>query len=683
MSSNFDWSSFEEVPQENAQSFDWSQYSALDEQPKQGGIRGEIERKVAGPAVNLITKAATAIPETAKGVSTLVGKGVNALLKQFGKGMTDEEFAKADKIIRRLHPLGTTPDVGLVQNVIKEATGGRLEPTTPAERIISGTAGIIGSVAGFGPAAVLGSPIAALGTGAMALTTAGLEEAGVPPWLALGGGILMDIATRSGANLVKRLGSVSGKGIRESAGKMAAKAAKLKPADVKNELVAAGERLGIKQGEIPLSAQLDNRAIQGFETKLRESSLSGRSLEKQLQNVESKARGSYEEIANQISSRQNSLPGVVSEEAITQLKQAEQNSEQIYRSLYKQAEKVLPPEAVIKATTGKRLYEMLDSTIRRLSGGSGSPTKDPIVSRLTRLKNDWQKRFPTGEVPIQDLINQKIDFNSIIKYETKGGADKFMVPLNHFTKNAIQNYGRSSNLPFLSRFNQAETRFANSAKEFRKNDAVRALLDTQNPQQIIQKMKNVKTYRELKRLFDRTEEGKEAFNAMSRYLLEDIIGSKLLNKEGKISWGNASGMLKDPKKREIVSEIIGKENFDKLKDLSKFSFGIEEGLRKFANSSGTATKGLDVALVLGTLGKAMSQLFQGRIIGAGRTMTLLLAPAAVAKLMSNPEFIEAMVEVSQAAKGKNPQVFFDAAERAARFALPEIINSNSNQEPSL
>jgi hypothetical protein len=195
-------------------------------------------------------------------------------------------------------------------------------------------------------------------------------------------------------------------------------------------------------------------------------------------------------------------------------------------------------------------------------------------------------------------------------------------------------------------------------------------------------MKNVKTYRELRDLFNRTPEGKQAFDDLSRYLLEDIIGSKLLNKEGKVSWGNASGMLKNPKNREIVQEIIGKQNFDKLKDIRKFSSGIEEGLRKFANSSGTATKGLDIALILGTLGKGIAQIFTGNVIQGGKTMSYILIPRVMAKLMANPEFIEAMVEVSAAGRGNNPNKFFDAAQRAAKYAIPAIIESNEGDGQS-
>jgi hypothetical protein len=515
----------------------------------------------------------------------------------------------------------------------------------------------------------------------LAATTATLEEAGANPYLALGGGIVADLLTKAGGSLAKRVIRGAKEGIPKTAGTLAGRVARLTPDQVKQEVVDAGQRLGISKGEIPLSAQLESPAVQGVETKLRESSLAGRHLEKQLSNVENKTRTAFEDIADQISTRQGLLPGAVAEEAITQLKSIEQKATEVYSDFYNQSTKLLPDTAVSEQGIGKLILNHVDDLILKLGRGAGTPAKDTIRNRLVRLSNDWKQRFANGEIPIKDLIELKKDLNQIVKYEVKGGVDKMLNPLLNMSKNAIQRYGKT-NQPFAFRFNEAERHFANSAKNFRKNKAVQSLLSTQNPQQILQKMKNVKTYRELRDLFNRTPEGKQAFDDLSRYLLEDIIGSKLLNKEGKVSWGNASGMLKNPKNREIVQEIIGKQNFDKLKDIRKFSSGIEEGLRKFANSSGTATKGLDIALILGTLGKGIAQIFTGNVIQGGKTMSYILIPRVMAKLMANPEFIEAMVEVSAAGRGNNPNKFFDAAQRAAKYAIPAIIESNEGDGQS-
>jgi len=647
--------------------------------PKQGGVRGHLERKVAGPAVELGLRAATAIPATAKGVSGLVNKGINSLVQSLGaKGLSDEELDQVGKFASAIGPFGNMPEKSDIDKILKQVTGNRLEPTTPGERMLKSGAGLVGDVVGFpgGAGAAFGTPARVAGTAALVGTTAGLEESGLHPLLALGGGIAADLLTRGAGSLGKRIVRGVQKGIPQTAGTLAGRVARLSPDQVRTEVVAAGDRLGIPQGEIPLSAQLSSPAVQGVETKLRESSLAGRHLEKQLGNVENKTRTAFEDIANQISTRQGLLPGAVAEEAITQLKNIEQHATDTYSSLYGQAEKLLPDVAVIEQGIGRTIMRTVDDLVVKLGRGAGTPAKDTLRTRLTRLANDWKQRFPNGEIGVKDVIELKKDLNQIIKYEVKGGVDKLLNPLNHLTRNAVQRYGKT-NQPFAFRFNEAERHFADSAKKFRKNKAVESLLNTQNPQQILQKMRNVKTYRELRDLFNRTPEGKQAFQDLSRYLLEDIIGSKLLDKNKKVSWGNASGMLKDPKIREIVQEIVGPENFNKLKDISKISSGIEEGLRKFANPAGSATKAADIALWLGTIGKGLGQIFSGRIIQGAKTMSYILLPRVMASLMANPKFIQSMVDVAHAGRGTNPTLFLEAAERAARFIIPAVAESYS------
>lgn len=651
---------------------------------KQEGLRGELERKVAAPVAELGLRAATSIPNAVQGLGSLVNRGLNAVVKGFGgKGLTDEQIEKSGKLAKSLTPFANFSEKSDLGRILKSATGGRLEPTTPTERVLKGGAGIVGDIVGFpgGVSAAVGTPARAAGTAALAGTTAGLEEAGANPWIALTGGIISDLATRGAIGGTKRaIAGLSG-GVPKAAGNLAGHAAKLTPSQIKSEVIGAGDRLGISQGEIPINAQITSPMINGIETKLRESSLAGRHFEKQLGNVEKKTRTAFEDIANNISKRQGLLPGAVADEAISQLKNIEEHATSTYNSLYSQAESALPKTAAIEQGMGKVILNTVDDLVTKLGRGAGTPAKDALRSRLGRLATDWKQRFPNGEIGVRDLIELKKDLNQIIKYEVKGGVDKMLNPLNNITRNAIQRYGKT-NQPFSFRFNEAERHFADSAKRFRKNDAVSSLLSTQNPQQILNKMRNVKTYRELRDLYGRTKEGKAAFDDLSRYLLEDMIGSKLLNKDGKVSWGRASGMLKDPKVREIVQEMISPQNYGKLKDIQKISSGIETGLKQFANPSGTATKSWDIALILGTIVKGMGEILTGRVIKGAKSMGYVVTPRIMARLMTNPEFIQSLTDSAHAGRGSNPQLFREAIQRSARFIIPAINESYPDDEPT-
>ena len=648
-------------------------------EPKQGGVRGFLERKVAAPAVEFGLRAAYAMPSLAKGVGSLVNKGANALIQSLGaQGLSDKELDQVGKLASAFGPFGNIPDKHDLDKNIRQATNNRLEPTTPSERMLKGGLGLIGDIVGIpgGAQAAFGTPIRKAGTAALVGVSQGLEEAGVDPLFALVAGIGADLLLRGGVGLANIAGKAARNGVKAATGELAGRTARLTPEQVRTSVVEAGERLGINRGEIPLSAQLNSPAVHGVEKMLRESSLSGRHLENQLANVETKTRTAFNEVANQISHRQSLLPGVLAEEAITQLRNVEENANRAYTNMYTEAERLLPANAVAEQGIGRTILNHVDDLIARVGRGAGTPAKDAIRNRLIRLSNDWRQRFSNGSIPIRELIELKKDLNQIIKYEVRGGADKLLNPLINMSRNAVQRYGRG-NQPFAFRFNEAERMFGESARNFRKNNAVSSLLDTQNPQTIIQKMKNVRTYREIRKLFNRTPEGKQAFSDLSRYLLEDIIGSKLLNKEGKMSWGNSSGILRDPKTSEIVLEIVGTKNFNKLRDIQRFTIGIEEGLRKFANSSGSATKSFDIALILGTIGKGMAQIMHGNFIQGAKNMGLVLAPGKMAKLISDPRFVEAMADVARAGRGTDPNLFFQAGERALRFAIPAITEDYS------
>ena len=653
----------------------------IDQQAKSSskGIRGQLERKVASPAVEFLTKAATSIPEFGKSISKLGMQGVNALLGQFGAGISPEEFEQVSKIIQSIGPLGNVPDEEEISKSIKQVTGGRLEPQTSAEKILKKGAGIAGSVVGFGPEAALGTPLKAAGTAALAGTTASLEESGVNPWLSLGGGVLADFATKSAGNIGKRLLSFL-KAPAKTAGEAVSKLASVKPEQIKQEVKNAASRLGISQSELPLSAQLDNPALQRIEESARSSALAGKSLEKQLKGAESKIKTAYEDIGNQLSQRQGLLPNAVSEEAVRSLQNVEEKLSETYRKAYAASSRNLPKNAVSKDSIGKAVLKQVDEKIRDFSKGAGTPAKDTLVSRLKRFKAYIQKipGADNGKIPIQDLIDLKQDLNQIIKYEVKGGVDKALNPLANITRNAIQDYGKS-NQPFLFNFNEAERMFAQTARDFRKNTLIKSLSEGKNPEQIFNAMKRRRTIRELEKVFSTTPEGKESFDAVKKYMLENIIGSKLLDKKGNISWGNASGMFKNANNRDILQEIVGPKNFNVLKDIEKVTGGIEEGLRKFFNSSGTASKGFDLLLLVTSPIKAFQKLMTGHPIQASKEVGLMFSPYVMSQLFTNPEFIQSVQKASLAGKGSSAQAFEEAAKKVASMVSEAIQSDQSSQ----
>lgn len=495
-----------------------------------------------------------------------------------------------------------------------------------------------------------------------------------------GGQFVSELVGLSFPGLIKSLGSkglsIIKKGATKGAGEAVAKIAQVNPQQVKKGVMEAAERLGVKE-DLPLSAQIDNPLIQSAETKLFQS-VAGGPIQKKVENLGGKLVDVYKESGRSLSTRENMLPGVISEEAINALRNIEENSVKSYRSLYNQASKMLPEGAATAPKVGMAIHKIIDSTLKKLKSDLGTPAKDALYNRLNRLKDSWSQTLALreGNIPITSLETLKQDLNQVIKYEVKGGVDKLLKPLQGITKEGIQSYGREFNRPYLTRFNQAEKTFGETAKTFRKNPLISSLIKGEKPELIFGKMNSVKGINELEKVMNKSIEGKEILDALKKYKLEDILNKKILDKNGEISWGKAAGIFKEPKTKELVLKLVGQEHFQKLKDLSKVASGVEDGFKKFINTSKSATTIADYTLMVGLPIKAAQQLFTGNVLGAIKTTSVILSPRALSKLITNPKFIEAAINTAKAGKGASKSNFLKNAQKVARFTTMEMFKDH-------
>lgn len=568
-------------------------------------------------------------------------------------------------------PRGPVPPQ-LQERIFEEALPSQEKP---AERFVE-RAGELIPAAALGPEG-LGAKAAQLGAATLAGHVA--EQTGIGPT----GQMIGEIVGFTFPGLAKSLGlkAISGlkKGVKAGAGEAAARLTRIKPQQINEAVRTSAERLGVLE-DVPLSSQVKNPIIQGTETKLMQS-MAGGPIQKKLERLSGKLGETYREATQSLSKREGMLPSVISEEAANVLKGIEEGSENAYRSLYSQASKALPESAHTSPKLGGAIHRVIDSTINKLKSALGTPSKDALLNRLTRLKDAWSStpQLRSGEIPIKELETLKQDLNQVIKYETKGGVDKLLSQLQGVTKEAIQSYGREFNQPYLNRFNQAERLFAENAKIFRKNPMMKSLVKGERPEQIFGRMNTVKGINDIEKVFNKTPEGKETIDALKRYKLEDLLNKKILDKNGEISFGKAAGMFKDPKTRDLALKLLGPEQYKKLKDLSVVASGIEEGFKKFLNTSRTATTAADMALLGALPVKAVEQLFKGNVMGALKTTAVILGPNQLARLMSNPEFVEAAIQAGKAGKGSNAQSFLSKMQRVAQFTSAELLKDFSTE----
>lgn len=566
---------------------------------------------------------------------------------------------------------------------IKEEMGQRvLEKAFPsqekeAEKLLH-RAGKLAPIVGTGPEGALMKGLQ-LGAGVLGGHLA--EEEG----LGEGGQAVAETLGFSLPGLFKALGMKAGqflgKGLKGGAGEATARLAKIKPEQVNEGVREAAQRLGVLE-DLPLSAQVENPYIQAAETKLMQSATGG-AIQQKLERTGGKLVETYQDAAKTLSARENMLPSVVSAEAANVLKNMEERATQGYRALYAKASEALPPGAVTGPKVGMAIHKVIDQTIEKLRSALGTPSKDALVNRLTRLKDTWSanESLRRGLFPVKELETLGHDLNQVIKYETKGGVDKLLTPLKAVVKEGIQSYGKTSNPLYLSRFNEAERMFGQNAKMFRKDPVLKVLVKGENPEQIFGKMSTRKGINDLERAFTKTAEGREVMDALKRYKLEDILNKKVLDKNGEISWGKAAGMFKEAKTRDLVSRLVGPQQYQKLKDLSKVASGVEQGFKKFLNTSKTATTAIDTALLVALPIKATQQLFSGNVLGALKTTAMVLGPSQLANLIASPKFVEAAIATAKSGMGNNASLFMKHAQRVAQFTAMEMLKNQPELSP--
>lgn len=566
---------------------------------------------------------------------------------------------------------------GAIPEQLQESAFEQLLPSQekPAERLAERTGELLPLVA-LGPEG-LGAKGLQLAGGALAGHIAEQEGFGK------GGQMVSELVGFSFPGLVKSLGVKALSAFKKGAtGQTAARLAKIKPEQVNEAVRGAAERLGVLE-TLPLSSQIDNNLVRAIETKLMQS-VSGGPIQRNIEKTGEKLAETYKDVGKALSARENMLPSVLSSEAANVLQGIEESAEQSYRSLYSQASKALPESAMTLSNVGQGIHKVIDSTLNKLKSSLGTPSKDALYNRLSRLKTAWNAtpELQAGIIPIKELETLKQDLNQVIKYETKGGVDKLLAPLQGVTKEGIQSYGRHFNPNYLNKFNEAERLFKENAQVFRKNPVMKSLVKGERPEQIFGRMSTVKGINELEKVFNKTPEGKETMDALKKYKLEDILNKRVLDKNGEISWGKAAGMFKEPKIRDLVIKLVGSEQYKKLKDLSAVSSGIEQGFKKYLNTSKTASTAADMMLLGGLPIKAATQLFSGNILGALKSSFFIFGPNQFARMISNPKFVEAAIEAAKAGRGSSASKFVEKMQRVAQFSTQEIIKNLSQQSQS-
>lgn len=322
------------------------------------------------------------------------------------------------------------------------------------------------------------------------------------------------------------------------------------------------------------------------------------------------------------------------------------------RLLYKKAENEVAKKNLMMPTKNLErkadyLYKELDKSLSKSNvEKTTQQTLQEIMDNLYEIANS------KGEIPIdvgiatKRSVNQKIDWNEL------GGPQKLLRSLVNDLKNDLYE-GLKKDKKALKFFKAAEGNHADMVDIYR-NDLMESIRKNEKPELVLNKMDSVSNIKKMEKALSNTVESKEAFQALKRFRLKQLLQKKLFSK-GQIKHGTAASALEDPESMSLIKELAGPEAYVHLKNIQKISEGLEKGFNKFGNPSRTA----EVLHALGHIGIVTQQFWKafsekslpGMVLAVGEASL----PYILSKIYTNPSLLGALQKASAAGLQNNPQ----------------------------
>lgn len=403
----------------------------------------------------------------------------------------------------------------------------------------------------------------------------------------------------------------------------------------------------------------DSNLIRWTQSRISQSGLVGKDLKKFSEQLSKDIEKEYKEIANNLGEMRFTTTheaGQSTKDLITKIR--DKDLEKV-REIYSSVDDVVEKNAKV-FSHGVR--DKINELEKKLKPGEVKSGEQKIVLKTIKdVKKDVYKHSKEGSVAgVKDLINNKLGIQDIINYEAQGGAKKLLKSLVYEIDQSIMSY-EANNEKFGKLYPKAKKEAQNHIKTFR-NKNIDQILKSEDPSSILNKLNSTQGIRDVGKALGEYSEGKALFNDLKRYKLDQLIGDNLIDgvtKQAKL--GTFSKLLEKGKNREIVKELLGATEFNRLQKLQSNAGQLSNSANKFFNSSQSATTALDAAAIM-TLFSQAGHLLYGNPWPIARGVSSLGGAFGLSKLLSDPKFLKLTEEAIRASNSKNPkkmQIAFD------------------------
>lgn len=454
---------------------------------------------------------------------------------------------------------------------------------------------------------------------------------------------------------------------------LANKAAKLTPSNKVNlqkQIIKDFRDSGI---QADLGSITDSNLVKWIQTRLSQSSLTGKAFEEFKNEMLSQIENEYKNMANQLGDAKYATEFELAQLSKNYLKDLRDKDLAIARDLYNKSYDQVGNIAKKASPTLAKEVMKIENALK--PGSIKSAEQSSVLKILDDLKNDiFEVKIVNGKetkslkpINVKDLINNKIALNDIINYETQGGTKKLLKSLVKEIDRAIINQGKD-NSKFLKNYIQANKKFSDHAKSFRNKD-IDKILRVDDPMTLMNKMNSVQGMKNLEKVFRKTPDGSKLFGDLKRMKFDQILGRNLGQSiSDQLKLGKFSNVLNNRKNAEIIKEILGRREYKRFYRLVKNADALKESINKFYNSSQSGTVAIDASLI--SMGmSAVANLASGNPWPLLKFTGGIAGARKASQLMTDPEFLRLTEEAILTSKNGTPSQIIDAFEKLRPYVL--------------
>jgi hypothetical protein len=484
--------------------------------------------------------------------------------------------------------------------------------------------------------------------------------------------VIGDIGGHLGANAGSKVVNILSNP-RQALAEVAAFFSNKAKAELQKQILKDFEQAGV---QADIGTLTDSNLIKWIQSRLAQSGLTGNQLDELRKTLTDQVKQEYKGIAESVGKERfaNSIEaGEAIQGTVKKIRDAELNEA---RDIYKSAMSELAEDSVVAPRRTDKEIARIEGILK--PGRVKSPEQQKVLDVLERIKTDIRDSADSMiYAKVKNLIGNKIALNDLIDYEVQGGAKQYLKGIVSALDRDIISYGQEKP-SFAQKYIRGNKKFSDYARTFRNNNA-RKFVDKFDPSEAMKEFDNVKNIQEMRKILEKSPEGKELFQDLSRLKLDKTFSDNMIDSTThQMKFSTFSKLLEKRKNREVMKEILPKDSYKRLTRLQRVSGQLAESAQKFLNASKSGVTLEDAGIVSKVI-MDMAQLLNGNPWPLMKTGAGLSGMRYLTRLMGDPEFLKLVEEAISASNSNNVPLMNTIAKELVPKVKAAINATNENR----